>query len=302
MHRAETSPEPLIPALDAERREIDGAAGRLSFYVAGTGSPVLLLHTINAAASAYEVRPFFERLAQTRRVYAPDLPGYGFSDRSDRPYRIATFVQAIADMLDVIAADGHSSPVDALAVSLSAEFLARAGLNWPGRFRSLALVTPTGFNRGSSRNRGPAGASREVPGLRATLTFPLWRRPLYNLLVSAPSVRFFLRKTWGSKEIDEGAFYYAYRTSHQPGAEFAPYSFLSGRLFSKDIRTVYEGMTGPMLVMHGTRGDFQDFSESDWAKARANWRFKAYDAGALPHFERPEVLTDYESFLAQPSG
>lgn len=297
-----TSFEALPPALEAERRETTGASGRLSFYVAGTGAPLLLLHSINAAASAYEVRPFFERLVATRRVYAPDLPGYGFSDRSDRDYRIATFVQAITDMLDVIASDGGAGPIDALAVSLSSEFLARAGLNAPERFRSLALVTPTGFNRGSSRHRGPPGASREVPGLRATLTFPLWRRPLYDLLVTAPSVRFFLRKTWGSKEIDEGAFDYAYRTSHQPGAEFAPYSFLSGRLFSKDIRTVYEGLSGPVLVMHGTRGDFQDFSEAGWAQARANWRFKPYDAGALPQFEVPEVMADYESFLAHPSA
>ena len=68
-----TLPSPLA----ATQREISGTAGRLALYEAGSGSPVLLIHSINAAASAYEVRPLFERLSATHRVFAIDLPGYG---------------------------------------------------------------------------------------------------------------------------------------------------------------------------------------------------------------------------------
>ena len=38
--------------------------------------PLLLLHSINASASAYEVKPLFEHYRQQRPVYAPDLPGF----------------------------------------------------------------------------------------------------------------------------------------------------------------------------------------------------------------------------------
>ena len=293
----------LPPALSGERRYLSRAAGRLGYYVAGSGPPALLVHSINAAASAYEVRPIFERLVATRTVYAPDLPGFGISDRSDRDYRIDTYVQAVTDMLDLIAQQSGQDHVDALALSLSCEFLARAATRHPERIRTLAFVTPTGFERGSGSRRGPAGASREVPGLRATLSVPLWRRPLYDLLVSRPSIRFFLEKTWGSKQIDEGAFQYAYKTSHQPGAEFAPYAFVSGRLFAKDIRTIYEGLKGPILVMHGTKGDFQDFSEIGWTAERANWRVRAFETGALVPFERPnEMMEAYEAFLTDSAG
>ncbi len=47
----------MVPALDAERREVEGRAGRVSFYVAGDGPPLLLIHSINAAGSAYEIKP-----------------------------------------------------------------------------------------------------------------------------------------------------------------------------------------------------------------------------------------------------
>src|SRR3954454_20931708 len=64
----------LPPAVTGERRGIDRRAGRLSYCGAGNGPPLLLVHSINAAASAYEVRPIFER--ERRRFYAVDLPGY----------------------------------------------------------------------------------------------------------------------------------------------------------------------------------------------------------------------------------
>lgn len=116
----------LPPALDASRREVYGRSGRLSFYAEGAGAPLLLVHSINAAGSAYEVKPIFERLVGSRQVYAVDLPGFGFSDRSKRQYSPRLYTDAIHDMLGVIAKDGNDDkPIDALAVSLGSEFLAR---------------------------------------------------------------------------------------------------------------------------------------------------------------------------------
>jgi len=289
----------LPAALSGDRREIAGRAGKLSYYVAGQGAPLLLIHSINAAGSAYEVKPVYERLRVQRRVYAVDLPGFGFSDRSDRRYDIRLFVDAVHDMLDLIAREEGGTPLDVMAVSLASEFAARACSEAPHRFRSLALVTPTGFSRGAGKLRGEPGASREIPGMYGFFTFPLWTQAVYDLLVSRRSIRYFLQRTYGSKEIDEGMLEYDYLTTHQPGARHAPYAFVSGRLFSRDIRSVYEKLDLPIWVPHATRGDFRDFSEADWARARPNWTFQPFDSGALPHFEHSgRFLEAYERFLA----
>jgi pimeloyl-ACP methyl ester carboxylesterase len=281
-----------------ERRETDGRAGRLAYYVAGEGPALLLVHSINAAASAYEVRPIFEHAARDHTVYAVDLPGYGGSDRSARNYNVRLFVDAIHDMLDGIEADSDQ-PIDALAVSLSCEFVARAATERPERFRSLALVTPTGFDHRGPSLRQPAGSTREIAWLYRVVTNPLWSQGLFYLLVSRRSIRFFLRKTFGSDRIDPGLMDYCYRTAHQPGAKNAPYAFLSGRLFSANIRTVYEALSLPVWLAHATRGDFRDFSDVDWARARANWSVEAFDTGALPHFEETAAfLETYDGFLA----
>lgn len=293
-------PQPLSAALPGERHEIKRRAGWLSYYVAGAGPPLLLIHSINAAGSAYEVRPISERVQARQRTYAVDLPGFGFSDRSDRPYDVRLYVDAVHDMVDVIAADCGPQPVDALALSLSSEFLARAAVERPERFRTLTLVTATGFDRAAAQRSGGAGETREVPGLYRFFTFPLWSQAFYELLVSRRSIRFFLKKTWGTAEIDEGLAEYDYQTTHQPGARHAPYAFVSGRLFSKDIRSVYQQLALPVWLPHGTRGDFSDFSGADWARARPNWTVEPFATGALPHFEQPAAfLESYRRFLAQ---
>lgn len=287
--------------MSADRREINERAGRLAYYVAGEGPPVLLLHSINAAGSVYEVKPIFEALVKTHRVFAPDLPGFGFSDRSRRDYTVSLYVDAVLDMMNVIAADYGDQAVDAIALSLSSEFLARAAVQYSSRFRSLTLVTPTGFRAGSDRLRDAEGATREMPWLSSILEFPLWRSGLYGLLVRPGTIRYFLKRTFGSNNYDEGLAAYDDATTHQPGAENAPYAFLSGGLFSKDIRDIYERLEMPVWVPHGTRGDFRDFSGAAWTVSRNNWTVEAFDTGALPHFESPdEFLGRLSAFLEAP--
>lgn len=52
----------------------------------GEGAPVVLVHSVNAAASSFEMRPLFEGLRGERPVLAFDLPGFGRSQRGPRRY------------------------------------------------------------------------------------------------------------------------------------------------------------------------------------------------------------------------
>jgi len=292
---------PLPHAVSGERREIDSPAGRLSYYVAGppAAPPLLLVHSINAAASAYEVKPVYEAFKTQRRVYAPDLPGFGFAERSKRDYTIGLYVEAIHAVLRVIEAEHGPAGVDVLAVSLASEFVARAATESPARFASLALVTPTGFASAAPAYSGAPGTSREVPGLHALVSVPLWDRALFDALTSRASIRYFLQRTFGSKDVPEDMVDYDYLSTHQPGAQHAPLAFLAARLFSRDIRNVYERLTLPVWVPHATRGDFRNFSGADWARARANWQFLPLPTGAMPHFEMADEFNRrYADFLA----
>ena len=289
---------PLPPAIEAERRETDTPAGRLSYYAAGQGAPLLLVHSVNAAASAYEVRPIFAHFQHSRRVYALDLPGFGFSERSARAYTPRLFTDALLAALDVIAAERGDEPVDALAISLGGEFLARAATERPARFRSLALVSPTAFDEGEDFYGAP-GSVRGLPPLRHVYGFPLWGRAFFDALNSRASQRYFLAKTFGSDTaIDRGLLEYDYLTAHQPGARHAPFAFISGGLFSADIDRVYEALELPVWLAHGVRGDFGLVRDTRTIAGKGNWSIQRFETGMLPHFEQPEAfLSAYEAFL-----
>jgi hypothetical protein len=186
-----------------------------------------------------------------------------------------------------------------LALSLSAEFLARAVLESPDAFRSIGLVSPTGFNR-TTPDEAPPGATRAMPKFRRFLS--LSGRVVFDLLTTKPSIRYFLNKTWGSKQIDEGLLEYDYLTTHQPRAQYAPYAFVTGYLFSLDIQSLYRSIELPVWMAHGVRGDFQDYSKAPLFASRPNWTIQVFPTGALPHFELlGEVTKSYDRFLAEAS-
>jgi pimeloyl-ACP methyl ester carboxylesterase len=298
MRAMNDKPPSLPPALSGERVEITQRAGRLTVYVDGAGPPLLLVHSVNAAAAAAEVRPLHERYRRTRTVFSIDLPGYGLSDRSDRAYTPRLMTDALLDLVDLAQSRCGREPVDALALSLSCEFLARAAVERRKAFRSLAFVSPTGLQGGRSR-RGAPGSTLAVRGLLPLLRGPGWGGALFRALTRPGVIRYFLARTWGGPAIDEALWQYDVLTTRQPGAEFAPLHFLSGALFSRDIHNVYERVAAPVWMSHGVRGDFTDYRGQPSLHLRRPWRVTIFQTGALPHFEMPnEFCAAYDAFLA----
>jgi pimeloyl-ACP methyl ester carboxylesterase len=289
----------LPPAVTGERFEFDSKAGRLSAYAAGQGPPLLLVHSVNAAASVAEVAPLFEHYRATRTVFALDLPGFGFSERSDRDYNPRLMTDALLAMRAPMQQRCGERPADALALSLGCEFLARAAVESPASWRSLALVSPTGFNGTRSRTDAP-GSTQAMPWLLGALRGPGWGGALFRGLTRPGVVRYFLQRTFGSKHIDEELWRYAVITARQPGAEYAPLHFLAGSMFSTDIHDVYRRIAQPVWMSHGVRGDFVDYRGKKVVADRPNWRFDVFAAGAMPYFELPGDFNGaYEGFLAR---
>jgi pimeloyl-ACP methyl ester carboxylesterase len=285
---------PLTSALDAELRFFESpSAGRLGYYVAGPQqrgkAPVLMLHSVNAAASSFEMRPLFERLAQTHRVYALDLPGFGFSARANREYTPELMRNAVIEFLLGVL---KGLPVHAIALSLGCEFLALAAQEQPSWFRTLTLLSPTGFGARARQNV-------KRPRLLRALLSPTLRRPLFDLLTTRPSIRFFTRLS-AARPLPAEFSDYAYVTSHQADAEFAPLHFIASALFTPDIADVYMALKQPALLLHGS-DRFAGVEGADALLAYPNWQIAPFDrAGALPHWDFPETVAhQIEAHLTQ---
>ncbi len=273
---------PLPFAIEADRRMFRSPmAGQISYYADTSvdGRPLALIHSINAAASAYEMRPLFDYFRGRRPVYALDLPGFGFSDRSDRVYSPDLYATALLDFLHEMHAQEHGG-ADIVALSLGGEFAARAAHHQPDMIHSLTLISPTGLSGRARTGRGSQSA-------RSVLGFPLWSQAFYDALVSRASLRSFLQRSFEG-EIDTGLLEYAWATGHQPGARFAPLYFLSGQLFTPDaLSLLYGRVTQPALVLYDRDG-YTSFDALPTLLAdRTNWQAERITPTlGLPQFER----------------
>jgi len=270
----------LPEALDATRDSFATAhLKEISYYVGGPedGRPLVLLHSINAAPSAFEMKPLYDHYRATRRVYVPDLPGFGFSDRGDRPYSPELYANAIIAFLTNVV----QAPADVIAFSLSSEFAARAVLGASERFLSLTLLSPTGF---SARKLPSGGVGRAV---HRVVTLPGLGQGLYRLLTKRPSIRYFLRLSFVG-EPPEAMIDYAYATSHQPGARHAPYRFLAGQLFTRQATdTLYAKLRLPVLVLYDRDANVSFERLPELVASHSNWKAVRIEPTlGIPQWER----------------
>ena len=279
----------LSPALDAERADfLSKRAGRLSYYAdtAQNGTPLVLLHSVNAAPSAFEVKPLFEAFRKSRPVYALDLPGFGFSDRSDRLYSPQLYQEALADFLQEVV----GKPADVVALSLSSEFAALTAVHQPELVRSLVMISPTGFNPPKTGRLAERARQRGTKNsLYAGLAVPLWNRPFFDLASSRPSIQYFLNQSFEGL-VPASMVDYAYNTAHQPGAEYAPTYFISGKLFTAAVRdTVYRVVEQPVLVLYDRDPNTNFEMLPGLLMEKKNWQgARITPTKGLPHWEQPE--------------
>jgi alpha-beta hydrolase superfamily lysophospholipase len=263
--------------------------------------PVLLIHGVGVATSAFEVAPLYEHLQMYRAVYAMELPGFGRSSRVARDHTPDLMVEAIIDVAEAIRDLHRGVALDAVAQTLSCEFLARAALESPLSFRSLALVSPTGMGKRPDSQAGLLKAKW------AKATQALWSQllgiemlagTLFGLLSHPRMVRRALAQAWGTSLIDPDLLDHAVLACQGPEAHRAPVSYLSGKLFSQDAYRQYAALTLPVWLAHGVRGGSLAYHGKARLMAAPNWKSQVFPSGAYPHFEvRRDFCSAYDRYL-----
>ncbi len=271
-----------LRALNADRETMQSeSAGEISYYFdcSAQGTPLLLLHSINAAPSAIEMKPLFDYFRKYRPVYAPDLPGFGSSDRSDRKYDRDLYKAAIIDFQKKVV----GSDSDLVALSLTSEFAAAAAIEIS--FKSLVMISPTGLDQ---RKKISEKTSYRI---KKFLSLPVIGSTLFKTVTSKASISFFLNQAFSEKAPQELKDY-AYLTSHQPDASHAPFAFLSGNLFSDDaVKEVYAKLELPSLIIYDQDPNIGFSKLESLMKINSMIQVARINPSyGLPHWEHPEKM------------
>lgn len=281
-----------IPALDGEHNTYDWDGGRVEYTVAGEGYPLLLLHSHNAAASSYEAGRAFSVLRQQYRVFAPDLPGYGRSERRDREYFASTYSRFILDF----ARDAVGSPCILVAPSVTASQALVAAYEDPEPFSHVVAVSPTGLIPGRSTAPAPARA------LGTIARCPVWGQAMFNVITSRASITHYLQTMVYHDPwlVTHEMVNQAWRAARQPHALSAPAAFLRGETWA-DAAVAYARLQRPLLLVWGRYDRINPYEASAPLLAMNPHARVAVitNAGAMPHDEQPEEFaTVLARFLA----
>lgn len=291
-------PADLPPALNAPVEALELMEGRARYYARpGTGTPLVLLHSFNAAASSFEMKPIFDHFAQAtaRPLYALDWFGFGLSDRPAVHYRPSLYRRQLRRFLSEVLHE----PADLIALSLGCEYAAVTAVEAPVLVRRLALIAPTGLE----------GRSRTSPLQRTALAvadgtgaFELF---FYRLTRPESLRRFYARQVFREgDEVPDALVAYAAQTAQAAGAPHAPRRFIDGSLFlGPEAHAAYLTLPRPTLLLapQDDAGLVQDFDGLDALAARNADRLhtERLAAGLLPHWEGdPALFERLDAFFA----
>jgi len=275
---------PYESPLDADRGTFRWRGFDIAYAEAGDPEDpdVLLLHGVHAAASNAEFEGLVERLADDHHVVAPDLPGFGGSDRPPLVYSASLYRAFVTRFAREVTDD----PV-CVASSLSGAYAAAVQAE-SGPFSRLVLVCPT----------GDTGQRR--PWLRGLLRAPVVGTALFNALTSKPSLRYFAAEEayHDPAEFTDARLSTYWSSAHQPGARFAPASFVSGYLDTdEDLGETLAGLDVPVTLVWGRQAPYPTVEDGQDLADRAGARLVVVERSRLlPHAEHPD------SFLAALDG
>ena len=238
---------------------------------------LVLLHGINAAGSSGEFRAVFDDLAEDYHVIAPDLLGFGCSDRPPLRYSATLYTDFVGDFLAE-----YDEPA-VIASSLSAAYTLSALTSNPElSVRDLLLICPTAI----------AGPEPPKQWLQELFRLPLVGTGLFNLVTSKPSIRYFNADHgyYDMGAVSKEWLAYEWQTAHQPNARFAPASFISGYLNTDlDLADAITTLDIEPTILWGRDAEITPLSQGRELAAEADVPLVVFDRSKLlPHVEFPE--------------
>ena len=134
--------------------------------------PVVLVHGL--VVSSLYLAPTAARLAPDYRVYAPDLPGFGESDKPPEVLTVPGLTEALAAWMDAVGL----ARAALLGNSLGCQIIAEFGVRYPERLDRAIFTGPTMDRRGRTAleqiKRLAIDGPREPPHLGPVMLRDYW--------------------------------------------------------------------------------------------------------------------------------
>lgn len=257
----------------------------------GMGTPLVLLHGVNAASAAHEVLPLARGLTEgsDRPVLALEWIGFGHSDRPEVDYTPELMEDQLEHFLERVV----GQPADIVGFSLGGNYAVSVARRRPDLVRTVTAVEPTLGKEPAEIGRGWG---------RLLFTLPGVQQAFHERLTRAEALAKFAREHLFSPGfgVPDEFIDFGVEASRAEGA-FRPLDdFMSGRIFPPRPLEQLLHLRQPLLLIHGTVNErrIEAYSVPDELVARPTVQVAGLPTGALPQWERPgEVVGRILEFL-----
>lgn len=282
--------EPLGPPLERETGSYRWRGMNVEYTEGGDPEDpdMLLVHAPGLLGTSREFNRVFDRLAENYHVFAPDLPGYGRSDRPPLTYSSTLYETFIEDFVR----DHTETPI-AVGSGLSTAYLAAAANEVD--LDRLLLVCPST----EARPQTASAAGR-------LLRLPVIGQTAFNALTSHRGIDRMAAKRalYNPNRLAEHDTTYLWHTAHQPGARFAPAAMVAGHLDSRlELGQSLSRLDAPTTLIWGREVSFPPLRDGRAIADFASVKLIVVDRSkAMPHLEQPGAFFDILSEELEATG
>jgi len=234
-------PESISPAVFATK-VLHTTLGHVIYHEAGSGQPLLFVHSVCLGGSSFEWSKVYPEFATRFRVLAPDLIGFGESQRPAAKIGAADYARMLAEFIRATCPD---QPPILVGSGLGAGFCVYLASQHPELVSRLLLYMPTGAREfGFGRLRRSTRWAARMEALQCFLyrNYQSTREAVRNWLAMGFVDR--------SKLTDEVVEVFT-TCAQQSGAEYAIRNFHAG-LLKFDLEARIGSLKAPVTLLWGS--------------------------------------------------
>jgi len=256
--------------------------GRIYYKKQGDGTPLLLIHDLNAHSSAYEWKKAAQVLAEKHRVYTIDLPGCGRSEKPNITYTNFLYVQMLNDFIKHVIGE----KTDIIATGESASFVIMANCIQSDNIGKIVMVNP------SSLTELAKIPTKRTKTLKFIIQLPLIGTLLFNILEAKNIIEeTFEEKYYFDKEKIEEKTIKTYCEAAHADKMHSKYLFASikGRYTKANILQCITKLTNSIYIVYGEADPTNIETAKQYKKtAPAIETIAIPNTKFLPHMEATE--------------
>lgn len=166
--------------------EYTGKFGNISYKVEGEGTPILLIHSVDAGACMEEWSNVANRLSDNHLVYLIDLPGCATSEKTYVEYSAYMYALSINDFIKNVINKDNPSKVTIVSTGTSSGLVATAANLEPDLFSHIVFVNPTNVEYTYCN---PFTNPKIMKAIKKVMNLPLIGSFIFNLVYRRGNIR-----------------------------------------------------------------------------------------------------------------